>query len=126
MDLAQIILIAAGLAVAAGGVFMLIHTANADRRAEKQGRYVRPRPLVPLGVVAVGLIIAYHSYSDYSTLDSSDVTIMFIFAVALALLLGLKFFLADKLDVPPPPSIQDDNVTPPSKPPVDDTIINKQ
>jgi hypothetical protein len=122
MDLAQIVLIAAGLAVAAGGVFMLIHTANADRRAEKQGRYVRPRPLVPLGVVAVGLIIAYHSYSDYTTLDPSDVTIMFVFAVVLAMLLGLRFFLSGKLDVPPPPSIEDDKITPPT----DDTTINKQ
>src|SRR5215207_360532 len=111
MDLAQIVLIAAGLAVAIGGAFMLIHTANADRRAERQGRYVRPRPLVPLGVVAVGLIIAYHSYNDYGTFDPSDVTIMFIFAVVLALLLGLRFFIADKLDAPPPAPRDDSNAT---------------
>lgn len=79
---------------------MLIRGAAADRKAEAQGRSVRPRPLVPLGVVAVGLIIAYHSYNDYSTFQPSDVTITFLFAIVLALLLGLRFFLADKLDPP--------------------------
>lgn len=107
MDLTELVLIAAGLAVAAGGVFMLISSANADRRAEKRGESVRPRPLIPLGVVAVGLIIAYHSYSNYATFDPSDVTIMFVFAIALALLLGLRFFIADKLDITPPPPRED-------------------
>lgn len=111
MSFAQIILIVAGIAVAAGGVFMLIRTANADRRAEARGESVRPRPLIPLGVVAVGLIIAYHSYNDFATFDASDVTIMFIFAVALALLLGLRFFIADKLDLTLPPSPKSDSTT---------------
>lgn len=79
---------------------MLMRAAAADRRAEAQGRSVHPRPYIPLGVVAVGLIIAYHSFSDFGTFDSSDVTIMFVFAVALAALLGLRFFLVDKMELP--------------------------
>jgi hypothetical protein len=49
----------------------------------------------------VGLIIAYHSFSDYATLQSADITIMFLFVFALALLLGLRFFLVDKTDLRP-------------------------
>jgi flagellar basal body-associated protein FliL len=101
MNIIQLVLIFFGLAIAAGGVFMLFRAANADRRAEAAGQSVRPRPYVPLGVVAVGLIIAYHSFTNYSTFQSSDITILFLFALALATLLGLRFFLADKTDLPP-------------------------
>ena len=99
MDLTQLLLIAAGLAIAAGGVVMLIRSAAGDRRAEAQGRSVRPRPYVPLGVVAVGLIIAYHSFSDFTTFQPSDVAIMFLFALALAALLSLRFFIVDKTEL---------------------------
>jgi uncharacterized membrane protein len=101
MPITQLLLIAFGLAIAAGGLLMLVRAANADRRAEAAGRSVRPRPYIPLGVVAVGLIIAYHSFSNFSTFQTSDITIMFLFALALATLLGLRFFLADKLELPP-------------------------
>jgi hypothetical protein len=100
MDIVQVILIASGLGIAAGGVFMLVRTAAADRRAEAAGRSVRPRPYIPLGVVAVGVFIAYHSFTSYSTFESSDVTLLFLFAVVLATLLGLRFFVADKLEPP--------------------------
>ncbi len=101
MSFVELLLVAAGLAIASGGVYMLIRSANADRRVEAAGRTVHPRPYIPLGVVAVGLIIAYHSFSDYATLDSSDITIMFLFVLALAILLGLRFLIADKINLPP-------------------------
>jgi O-antigen ligase len=107
MDFTQLLLIVAGLAVAIAGVIMLVRTAAADRRAEAQGKSVHPRPYIPLGVVAVGLIIAYHSFSDFGTFDPSDVTILFLFAVALVLLLGLRFIIVDKLDVPPMDNLDD-------------------
>ncbi len=89
-------LIAAGLVVAAGGGYLLFRPAPAS-----QG-HVR-RPYIPFAVVAVGLIIAYRAFAEFGTLDAQDITIMFVFELALAGLLGLQLFVVDryqhKLDV---------------------------
>jgi hypothetical protein len=121
MNIAQLLLIMTGLAVAAGGALLLIRSANAGRRPTA-GTSVTPiRPYLPLGVIAMGLFIAYHAFNDFATLDPSDVTILFAFCVALALLMGLRFFLIDKLNLPadnPRPPTSDVPLTPPdSQPP---------
>jgi predicted membrane-bound spermidine synthase len=85
----QILLIAAGLVVAAGGGYLLFRPVPAD-----QG-HVR-RPYIPFAVIAVGLIIAYRAFAEFSTLDAQDITIMFVFELALAGLLGLQFFVVDR------------------------------
>jgi hypothetical protein len=89
----HIFLIAAAMAVAIGGVFMLFRGANSQ---DTGSDIDTPRPLIPLGTIAVGLIIAYHTYSDYRTLESMDVAIMFVFIAARAVLMGLRFFIVDK------------------------------
>ncbi|HEX9988406.1 MAG TPA: hypothetical protein VGE45_08010 [Chloroflexia bacterium] len=96
MEPLQILLIAAGLVVAAGGGYLLFRPAPAD-----QG-HVR-RPYVPFAVMAVGVIIAYRAFTEFGRLDAQDITIMFVFELALAGLLGLQLFVVDryrhKLDV---------------------------
>ncbi len=79
---------------------MLIRAANASRRPTADKGITPVRPYVPLGVIAFGLFIAYHAYNDFATLDPSDVTILFAFCIALALLMGLRFFLIDKMTLP--------------------------
>ncbi|MEP6774565.1 MAG: hypothetical protein ABJA50_03130 [Chloroflexota bacterium] len=121
MDITQLLLILTGLAVAAGGVFMLLRAAGAARRPTTDKGITPVRPYVPLGVIAFGLFIAYHAYNDFATLDPSDVTILFAFCVALALLMGLRFFLIDKMNLPadnPRPHPSDMPPAPPdSQPP---------
>ncbi len=56
------------------------------------------RPYVSLGVIAAGLIIAYHSYSDYRAMDGVEVAGLFVFGVAFAGALALKLLVADKFD----------------------------
>ena len=99
---------------------MLIRAASATRRPTTDKTITPVRPYVPLGVIAFGLFIAYHAYNDFATLDPSDITILFAFCVALALLMGLRFFLIDKMNLPPdtPPSTsQPSDLPPDSQPP---------
>lgn len=98
MNLTQIVLLLGGLGISAGGLFMLVRAAAADRRAEAAGRSVRPKPQLPLGVIAVGLIIAYDAYNNFTTFRNADVAILFLFALVLATLIGLRFFISGKLD----------------------------
>jgi hypothetical protein len=111
MNIIQLLLILTGLIVAAGGVLLLVRAAAASRRRTVDTSIPPVRPYVPLGVIAMGLFIAYHSFMDFSTFDSSDVTLLFAFCIALALLMGLRFFLVDKqnlpLDNPGPPTPPD-------------------
>jgi hypothetical protein len=92
----QILLIAAGLLVAAGGGYLLFRPAPAGQGHER-------RPYIPFAVIAVGLIIAYRAFAEFGRLDAQDITIMFVFELALAGLLGLQVFVVDrythKLDV---------------------------
>lgn len=96
MEPLQILLVAAGLVVAAGGGYLLFRPAPADRG------HVR-RPYIPFAVIAVGLIIAYRAFAEFGRLDAQDITIMFVFEAILAGLLGLQLFVVDryrhKLDV---------------------------
>jgi hypothetical protein len=89
MDILQIILIATGLLVAAGGVALLVKTA---RGSGGEGM----RPYVPFATIAVGLTIAYRSFADFRLLDGQDITIMLLFVVGIATLLGMQFFIVDR------------------------------
>ncbi len=75
--------------LAVGGVAMLVRMSRRDDSTAR-------RPYVPFGMVAVGLIIAYRSYSDFATFDAQDLTIIFFFAFAFLGLLGLQFFVVDR------------------------------
>jgi hypothetical protein len=88
MELLQLFLILTGLVIAVGGVFMLTRSVKRDDSAL--------RPYLPFATVAVGLAIAYRSFADYRLLDAQDITIMFVFVLALFSLLGLQFFVVDK------------------------------
>jgi hypothetical protein len=88
MEPLQILLIVTGLAIAIGGVFLLTRSMKRDETSL--------RPYLPFATIAVGLAIAYRSYADYRLLDGQDITIMFVFVVALFSLLGLQFFVVDK------------------------------
>ena len=96
MEPLQILLIAAGLVVAVGGGYLLFKRTPTDQGHER-------RPYIPFAVVAVGLIIAYRAFTEFGRLDAQDITIMFVFELALAGLLGLQLFVVDryrhKLDV---------------------------
>ena len=88
MQTLQILLIVTGLVIAVGGVFLL------TRSMRRESSILRP--YLPFATIAVGLAIAYRSYADYALLDSQDITIMFVFVLALFSLLGLQFFVVDK------------------------------
>jgi hypothetical protein len=89
---AQIILTIFALAVAGGGVVMLVRGANREAGGT-------PRPYIPLGVVAVGLFVAYQAVTTYRRLSPSDVVLLFLFVFALALFMGLRFFVVDRFDL---------------------------
>jgi hypothetical protein len=91
MDLTQLLLILVGLVISAGGGAMLLRGAGKDTSGV-------PRPYIPLGVMAAGLIIAYLAFSSYRTMDSLEVVGLFLFGVAFAGALTIKLFVADKLD----------------------------
>lgn len=57
-----------------------------------------PRPYIPLGIIAAGLIIAYHAYNDYRTIDGMELAGLFLFGLAFAGALAIKLFVADKFD----------------------------
>jgi hypothetical protein len=88
MEPLQLFLILTGLVIAAGGIFMLTRSVRRDDSAL--------RPYLPFATMAVGLAIAYRSFADYKLLDAQDITIMFVFVLALFSLLGLQFFVVDK------------------------------
>jgi hypothetical protein len=90
---AQIILTIFALAVAGGGVVMLARGANRESGGT-------PRPYVPLGVVGVGLVVAYQAVIAYEQLSPTDIALLFLFVFALALFMGLRFFVVDKYDLP--------------------------
>jgi hypothetical protein len=90
LNITQLLLIVLGLAISAGGVIMLFRGANADASGT-------PRPLIPLGIIAVGIVIAYHIYSDFRTMDTLEVAGTFLFGLAFAGALATKFFVADRL-----------------------------
>jgi hypothetical protein len=90
MDLAQLLLILIGLAIIAGGGAMLLRGAGRDTSGV-------PRPYIPLGVMAAGIVIAYLAYSEYKTMDSLEVVGLFLFGLAFAGAVAIKLFVADKV-----------------------------
>ncbi len=88
MEYLEIVLIAFGALVAVGGVVLMFRSAARGEDAR--------RGYLPLGMIVVGLIIAYRPYSSFGTIDPQDITIMFIFAVALLGLLGLQFLVVER------------------------------
>lgn len=88
MEPLQIVLIVTGLVIAIGGILLLVRSTRRDNSAL--------RPYLPFATIVVGLAIAYRSYSDFGLLDAQDITIMFVFVLALVSLLGLQFFVVDK------------------------------
>lgn len=84
----QIILVAFGAVVAVGGLVLLVRSAGRGDDAR--------RGYMPFGMIVVGLIVAYKSFSDFRTMDSQDITIIFLFALALFTLFGLQFFVVER------------------------------
>src|SRR5437868_6179722 len=91
MDFAELLLIILGLAIAAGGGVMLLRGAGRDTSGV-------PRPYIPLGMMAAGLVIAYHTYSDYRTMDGLEVVGLFVFGLAFTAALLVRLFVADRYD----------------------------
>jgi hypothetical protein len=89
MEPLQIIMVLTGLLIAAGGVVLLVRNMRGTGGSGL-------RPYVPFATIAVGIAIAYRSYADYHLLDAQDITIMFLFVVGIATLLGLQFFVVDR------------------------------
>src|SRR4051794_24837456 len=87
----QYLLIIVGLAVTVGGALMLLGGANRPAPAGSV-----PRPYIPLGVMAAGLVIAYLAFSEYNTMDSLQVVGLFFFGLAFAGALAVKLYVADK------------------------------
>ena len=57
-----------------------------------------PRPYIPLGMMAAGLVIAYHTYSDYRTMDGLEVVGLFVFGLAFTAAMLIRLFVADRFD----------------------------
>jgi hypothetical protein len=91
MDLTELLLILLGLAITAGGGVMLLRGAGRDASGV-------PRPYIPLGVMAAGLVIAYHTYSDYRTMDGLEVVGLFVFGLAFTAALLIRLFVTDRYD----------------------------
>src|SRR5687768_3846910 len=89
MNLMQLVLIAAGLLIVAGGVLMLVRGARGPETSPR-------RAYTPIGMIFLGGLIAYRSFAEFSTMDEQDLLITTLFVVALISLLGLQFFVADK------------------------------
>ena len=89
MEPFQLILTIAGLVVASGGVFMLFRAARLESTRARG-------PLAPLGIIFMGLMLAYLAYTNYNNLDGMDFAIITLFIVALLTLLGIQFFIVDK------------------------------
>jgi drug/metabolite transporter (DMT)-like permease len=84
----QLLLVIIGLAVASGGIVLLINSRG--RTSSARG------PFMPLAMAFVGIMIAYRAYTEFSTLQPLDLVIMFLFVVALGSLLGIQFFIVDR------------------------------
>ncbi|MEO6457391.1 MAG: hypothetical protein ABIO92_03820 [Chloroflexia bacterium] len=89
----QMILIASGLLVAAGGVLMLVRGARGPETSPR-------RAYTPIGMIFLGGLIAYRAFTEFATMDGQDLLITSLFVVALLSLLGLQFFVADKKITP--------------------------
>jgi hypothetical protein len=118
LDIVQLLLIVVGLAVAAGGAVVLVRGANRPTEHEPIGRHEQlagsheplerqeartsgsavPRPYISLGMIAVGLIIAYLAYSDYQGMDGLEITGLVMFGLAFAAALAVKLFITDKAE----------------------------
>ena len=59
-----------------------------------------PRPYLSLGMIAVGLIIAYLAYTNYQGMDGIEITGLIMFGLAFAAALAVKLFITDKVDTP--------------------------
>jgi hypothetical protein len=57
-----------------------------------------PRPYLSLGMIAVGLIIAYMAYSSYQAMDGLEITGLVMFGLAFAAALAVKLFITDKAE----------------------------
>lgn len=92
-------LVAFGALVAVGGLVIMLRSAGRGEDAR--------RGYVPFAMIVVGLIVAYRSFSDFATMDMQDITIMFLFAIALLTLIGLQFIVVERnrpyLDSPAEP-----------------------
>lgn len=89
MNIMQMLLIVAGLLVAAGGVLMLVRGARGPETSPR-------RAYTPIGMMFIGGLIAYRAFTEFSAMDTQDLVITSLFLVALLSLLGLQFFVADK------------------------------
>jgi len=89
MNIMQVILIAAGLLVTAGGVLMLVRGARGPEQSPR-------RAYTPIGMIVMGGLITYKASTEYSRMDTQDVVITSLFLVAMLTLLGLQFFVADR------------------------------
>ena len=96
MDLVQVVLVVFGVLVAVGGLVIMVRSAGRGEDAR--------RGYLPFAMIAVGLIVAYRSFSDYRTMDTQDITIMFLFSIGLLTLIGLQFLIVERnrpyLDTP--------------------------
>jgi membrane-bound ClpP family serine protease len=99
LDVVQVFLVTFGALVAIGGLVLMLRSAGKGDDAR--------RGYLPFAMIIVGLIVAYRSFSDFQTLDAQDITIMFLFAIALLTLIGLQFFVMERggayLDAPAKP-----------------------
>ncbi len=84
----QTVLVVFGVLVAVGGLVIMIRSAGRGEDAR--------RGYLPFAMMAVGLIVAYRAFSDYGRMDTQDITIMFLFAIALLTLIGLQFLVVER------------------------------
>jgi hypothetical protein len=93
VNIIQLLLIMVGLAVTAGGLVLLVRGAGRD----SSGRNL-PRPYLTVGIIAVGLVIVYHTITDYQTMDGVEVTGLFLFGLAFGTALAIKMLVVDRFD----------------------------
>ncbi len=84
----QVVLVVFGVLVAVGGLVIMVRSAGRGEDAR--------RGYLPFAMLVVGLIVAYRSFSDYRTMDTQDITIMFLFSIALLTLIGLQFLIVER------------------------------
>lgn len=89
MEFAQLLLLLIGLAITVGGGAMLVRGAGRDTSGV-------PRPYIPLGVMAAGIVIAYLAFNEYATMDSLEIAGLFLFGLAFAGAIAIRLFVADK------------------------------
>jgi hypothetical protein len=91
-----------GLVTAASGVVMLVKGSGSGSPR---------RAYAPFGMIGIGLMVAYRSFSDFETLDSQDITLMFLFVFALLSLMGLQFLILDRNRAQAGPTGEDNTPT---------------